>query len=84
MSSRPARAAVLARFTLPRTRLSAALRLALPAVMLAAPWPSAVPAQCGAGGVRGAGRRHGGLRSRVDGQRPDGWGDGHVRGGCGA
>lgn len=49
MSSRPARAAVLARFTLPRTRLSAALRLALPAVMLAAPWPSAVYAQATTG-----------------------------------
>lgn len=49
MSSRPARAAVLARFTLPLTRLSAALRLALPAVVLAAPWPSAVHAQAGAG-----------------------------------
>ncbi|WP_454675210.1 TonB-dependent siderophore receptor [Achromobacter pestifer] len=49
MSSRPARAAVLARFTLPRTRLSAALRLALPAVVLAAPWPSAVHAQATAG-----------------------------------
>ncbi|MGE8638900.1 MAG: TonB-dependent siderophore receptor, partial [Achromobacter sp.] len=49
MSSRPACAAVLARFTLPRTRLSAALRLALPAVMLAAPWPAAVHAQAATG-----------------------------------
>ncbi|NMK46762.1 TonB-dependent siderophore receptor [Achromobacter sp. Bel] len=49
MSSRPARAAVLARVTLPRTRLSAALRLALPAVLLAAPWPSAVYAQATTG-----------------------------------
>ncbi|MGE8672437.1 MAG: hypothetical protein ACN6PB_05305, partial [Achromobacter kerstersii] len=67
MSSRPVRAASLARLPsspvrflpvrmlparmLPRTRLSIALHLALPAVVLAAPWPSAVHAQA-AGALR--------------------------------
>jgi len=51
MSSRPARVATAAHLStprrqrLPRTRLSVALHLALPAIALAAPWPSAVYAQ---------------------------------------